>query len=58
MQVYRAGDTEGEPLDSNDDGGTLNSMLSFKAEKAGDYIVRVTALGDEAGGGYRLRVSE
>jgi hypothetical protein len=59
VQIYRAGDREGEPLNSNDDsGGTLNSMLVFKAEQAGDYIIRATALGAGASGPYRLRVSE
>ncbi|HVQ09564.1 MAG TPA: hypothetical protein VMS43_14125 [Allosphingosinicella sp.] len=59
LQIYRAGDREGEPLNSNDDsGGNLNSMLVFKAEQAGDYIVRATALGADASGPYRLRVSE
>ncbi|HYI47867.1 MAG TPA: hypothetical protein VEX35_05310 [Allosphingosinicella sp.] len=59
LQIFRAGEREGEPLNSNDDsGGTLNSMLVFKAEQAGDYIVRATALGSDAAGAYRLRVSE
>ena len=59
LQIYRAGDREGEPLASNDDsGGALNSMLVFKAEQAGDYVVRATALGAGATGAYRLRVSE
>lgn len=51
-------DTE-ETLASNDDGGnSLNSMLRFKAETAGDYIVRVTALGADGRGSYTLRVSD
>jgi hypothetical protein len=59
VQIYRAGDREGEPLNSNDDsGGTLNSMLVFKAEQAGDYVIRATALNSNASGPYRLRVSE
>lgn len=59
LQIYRAGDREGDPLNSNDDsGGTLNSMLVFKAEQAGDYIVRATGLNSAASGPYRLRVSE
>lgn len=49
----------GEPLASNDDGGnSLNSLLRFKAETAGDYIVRVTALSGDGRGAYTLRVSE
>lgn len=59
LQIFRAGDREGEPLNSNDDsGGSFNSMLVFKAEQAGDYIVRATALNSGATGPYRLRVSE
>jgi hypothetical protein len=59
LQIFRAADREGEPLSSNDDSGSgLNSMLVFKAEQAGDYIVRATALGADARGRYRLRVSE
>jgi len=49
----------GEPLVSNDDGGnSLNSMLRFKADNAGDYIIRVTALSGDGRGAYTLRVSE
>jgi hypothetical protein len=60
VQVLPAdGRESGEPLASNDDGGnSLNSMLRFKAEAAGDYIVRVTSLGANGRGSYRLRVSE
>ncbi len=48
-----------ETLASNDDGGnSLDSMLRFKAETAGDYIVRVTALGNSGRGSYTLRVSD
>ncbi|HTU12416.1 MAG TPA: PPC domain-containing protein [Allosphingosinicella sp.] len=50
----------GTQLASNDDGGagTLNSVLRFKTEEAGDFIIRVTALGSEGRGRYTLRVSE
>jgi len=59
LQIYGPDGREGEPLSSNDDsGGTLNSILVYKAEQAGDYIVRATALGADAHGPYRLRVSE
>ena len=48
-----------ETLASNDDGGnSLNSMLRFKADTAGDYIVRVTSLGGAGRGDYTLRVSD
>ena len=60
MQVLSVDGREaGEQLASNDDGGnSLNSLLRFKAETAGDYIVRVTALSSEGRGRYTLRVSE
>ena len=48
-----------ETLAYNDDGGnSLNSMLRFKAETAGNYIVRVTSLGNDGRGSYTLRISE
>ena len=60
VQVLEVGGRDGgEPVASNDDGGnSLNSMLRFKAETAGDYIVRVTALSGDGRGAYTLRVSE
>lgn len=59
VQILAADNRDGEPLASNDDsGGTLNSLLQFKAETAGDYIVRVTAYAADGRGRYRLRVSE
>ena len=60
VQVRAVDGRDGEDtLASNDDGGnSLNSLLRFKAETAGDYIVRVTALGANGRGSYTLRVSE
>ena len=59
VHVLRADQREGEPLATNDDsGGSLNSLLQFKAEEAGDYIVRVTSFATDGRGRYRLRVSE
>lgn len=59
VQVLPASNRDGEPLASNDDsGGTLNSLLQFKAEEAGDYIIRVTSFSADGRGRYRLRVSE
>jgi hypothetical protein len=59
VQILRAENREAEPLASNDDsGGTLNSLVQFKAEEAGDYIVRVTSFSAQGRGRYRLRVSE
>jgi hypothetical protein len=60
VQVRAVDGRDGEDtLASNDDGGnSLNSLLRFKAETAGDYIVRVTALGANGRGSYTLRVSD
>jgi hypothetical protein len=59
VQIHRADQRDGEPLASDDDGGDgLNSMLLYKAETAGDYVVRVISLGSDSTGSYRLRVSE
>lgn len=59
VQVLRASNREAEPLATNDDsGGTLNSLLQYKADEAGDYIIRVTSFQANGRGRYRLRVSE
>jgi len=58
VSVYRASEREGEPAASNDDGGDgLNSMLLFRASEPGEYVIRVTALGEETGP-YRLRIGQ
>ena len=47
-----------EILDQDDDAGAgLDSFLVFAPEEAGDYIVRVTSVG-EAAGAYRLWISD
>ena len=49
VQVYRAGERDGEPLDLDRTtmaAPGLNSLLALRAEEAGDYIVRVTSFGD------------
>jgi hypothetical protein len=59
VQILRADQRDGEPIESDDDGGDgLNSMLLHKAEAAGDYVVRVISLGSDGTGSYRLRISE
>ena len=59
VQVFRAAERDGEALAADDDSGDgLDSMLVFTAEEAGDYVVRVSALGPSGAGAYRLRVSE
>lgn len=58
VSVYRGSEREDEPAASNDDGGDgLNSMLLFRAPEAGEYVIRVTALG-EGTGAYRLRIGQ
>jgi len=51
-----------ETIDGDDDGGIgLNSFLIFRAEQAGDYIIRVTSFGGTEQGSvaaYRLWVSQ
>ena len=65
LQVIAPDGRESDPpevVDGDDDAGVdLNSMLGFRAETAGDYIVRVTSFsGIEpgTGGAYRLWVSQ
>ncbi len=57
VQVYRAGERDGEPLASDDDsGGGFDPLLLFRPEEAGDYLVRVTSFNGGEGGSYRLRI--
>jgi hypothetical protein len=59
VQLLRPEAREGDPIDSDDDGGrNLNSLLVFEAAEAGDYVVRVTSFGENAAGPYRLRISD
>lgn len=59
VQLLRPEAREGDPIDSDDDGGRdLNSLLVFEAAEAGDYIVRVTSFAENAAGPYRLRISD
>jgi hypothetical protein len=59
VQIYRIDAREGAALAMDDDnGGGLNALLTFTAEEAGDYVVRVTSFDGEQTGPYRLRVSE
>jgi len=58
VSLYRAADRDGDPIASDDDGGGgLNSMLRYRADAAGEYVIRVTALGDGTGP-YRLRIGQ
>lgn len=61
VQVLRPATRESdspEILDQDDDAGAgLNAFLVFAPEEAGDYIVRVTSVG-EGGGAYRLWISD
>jgi hypothetical protein len=48
-----------EIVDSDDDSGVgFNSLLAFSPDQSGDYIVRVTAFGENAKGNYRLWISQ
>ena len=59
VEILRAGEREGGAIDQDDDAGAdLNSLLAFRAEEAGDYIVRVTSFGEGTTGNYRLWVSQ
>lgn len=59
VEVLRASDREGEAIEMDDDSGNgFNAMLGFQAERAGDYVVRVTSYVPDATGGYRLRISD
>lgn len=59
LRVYRASDREGAPIASDDDSaGGSSSQIVFTAEQEGDYVIRVSGLGRNGGGRYRLRVSE
>jgi hypothetical protein len=58
VSLFRAADRDGDPAASDDDGGGgLNSMLRYRADAAGEYVIRVTALGDGTGP-YRLRIGQ
>jgi len=57
VQVFHSGSEGGAPLASDDDGGAgLNSMLLFRAPRAGAYTVRATELG-HGDGEYVLRMN-
>ena len=59
LKVYSLADRGGTPLAENDDAtGTTSSFIMFTPPAAGTYVVRVTSFGENAGGSYRLRVSQ
>jgi hypothetical protein len=49
---------EGSTIAENDDGpdGTSNSLLFVRITKPGNYIVRVRAFGETAGGSFKLKL--
>jgi hypothetical protein len=58
LSIYRSADRDGDPIATDDDGGGgLNSMLLFRSEEAGEYVIRVSGLGDGRGA-YRLRIGQ
>jgi hypothetical protein len=58
VQIYAPEDREGDYLVSDDDSGPgRNSLLLFRRDTAGDYIIRVTTFSDRLPTGrYTLRV--
>ncbi|BAU10859.1 hypothetical protein LEP3755_13510 [Leptolyngbya sp. NIES-3755] len=51
--------TNGSTVAENDDGpdGTTNSLLFTRITRTGNYIVRVRAFGETAGGPFKLRLT-
>lgn len=59
LEVYRAGETRGAALYSDDDGGEgTDALVRFIADRDGDYIIRARNFSGEEGGAYQLAVSE
>ena len=57
VQVIRADDREGGFLAGDDDSGIgTNSLLLFRAENTGDYVIRVTTFSQGETGRFTLRV--
>ena len=57
--ILPASDPEGDPIDFDDDAGPgVNSLLGFRAEEAGSYIVRVTSYSPGESGAYTLWISQ
>jgi hypothetical protein len=56
LEVYRADNREGDPIDRDDDDGPGdNSLLLFRPNQTGDYVIRVRSY-DRRIGSYRLGV--
>jgi len=51
--------TQGATVAENDDGpdGTTNSLLFTRIARSGNYIVRVKAFGETAGGPFKLKLT-
>jgi len=62
VQIIRPADRGNESpdvVDSDDDSGVgFNSLMAFSPDEGGDYIVRVTGLGEHATGHYRLWITQ
>lgn len=62
VQIIRPADRGNESpdvVDSDDDSGVgFNSLMAFSPDEGGDYIVRVTGLGEHATGRYRLWITQ
>jgi hypothetical protein len=58
VELRRADDPDGDPVATDDDGGSgLNSFLVFSGE-AGDYLVRVRAYSSSGEGAYTLKIGQ
>lgn len=57
LNVYRAGEADGQPIASNDDAGGTDSLLQFTPDDGGEYILRVTSFSGGSGGAFTLQVA-
>lgn len=56
--LYLVGPGIGEPLSDDDGAGGLNSRITHTFRESGTYLIIVSALGTDAMGDFRLKVSE
>lgn len=49
----------GDPLESDDDSGKgANSLITYVPEESGDYVLRVSSIGDQSRGNYKIRIAQ
>ena len=58
LELYRADQTDGDPLVFNDDGpaGDMDARLRYTAEAGGSYVLRARTFAGTNGGAYRLTI--